>query len=414
MQKIYLCSFADTRLGISMCRFKQEAMNMGGGVFDEIFIYTEASLPLKFREDFKDKFYNENGVASRGFGYWVWKPKIILMVLEQIKENDILFYLDIGFEFNSSKAEMLKDYINQINQNEIMALATDGETQFEWEGKQFYLTEKYWTKMDALVHFGLDKDEEFLNSANFAAGFIALKKTKQNIKIIEKWLNVFYKHWNFVDDSPSKIPNFDCFIENRHDQSIWNIIAKTHNVKAFPKEFYHQSYNTPLICARNKIYLPDDVNFTKMINEMIRVNGFNHILSQTTQIKALQRKINFGTAKARIHNHLAYKMGQILIRNSKSFFGYVKMPYLLIALNLIHKGQEKAYKEKIKTYPNLTLPPLESYSDYKEALKEKECFTYKLGFSFMKAHKSWYKGGYLRFFFKELPRLNRELSRKRK
>lgn len=32
MQKIYLCSFADTRLGISACRFKQEAMNMGGGI----------------------------------------------------------------------------------------------------------------------------------------------------------------------------------------------------------------------------------------------------------------------------------------------------------------------------------------------------------------------------------------------
>lgn len=29
MQKVYLCSFADTRLGISICRFKQEAMGMG-------------------------------------------------------------------------------------------------------------------------------------------------------------------------------------------------------------------------------------------------------------------------------------------------------------------------------------------------------------------------------------------------
>ena len=27
-------------------------------VFDEIFIFTEASLPLKFREEFNDKFYS--------------------------------------------------------------------------------------------------------------------------------------------------------------------------------------------------------------------------------------------------------------------------------------------------------------------------------------------------------------------
>ena len=31
-QKIYLCSFADTRLGISICRFKQQAEAMGGGI----------------------------------------------------------------------------------------------------------------------------------------------------------------------------------------------------------------------------------------------------------------------------------------------------------------------------------------------------------------------------------------------
>ncbi|MBX2352082.1 alpha-2,3-sialyltransferase, partial [Campylobacter coli] len=47
----------------------------------------------------------------------------------------------------------------------------------------------------------------------------------------------------------------------------------------------------------------------------------------------------------------------------------------------------------------LKLPPLESYPDYKEALKEKECFTYKLGESLIKANKTWYKGGYVKLWF---------------
>ncbi|MCW1871859.1 alpha-2,3-sialyltransferase, partial [Campylobacter jejuni] len=42
---------------------------------------------------------------------------------------------------------------------------------------------------------------------------------------------------------------------------------------------------------------------------------------------------------------------------------------------------------------NLALPPLETYPDYNEALKEKECFTYKLGEEFIKASKNWYWGG---------------------
>ncbi|MCH5322406.1 MAG: discoidin domain-containing protein [Helicobacter sp.] len=116
-------------------------------------------------------------------------------------------------------------------------------------------------------------------------------------------------------------------------------------------------------------------------------------------------------AKARIHNHLAYKLGQIMIRNSKSFFGFIKMSYLLMAMTLAHKEQEKIYKEKIKANPKLALPPLESYKDYKEALKEKECFTYKLGEAFMKGFKSWYKGGLIKFYF-EAKRLERKFKRK--
>ncbi|EAI6636387.1 hypothetical protein CGC82_03700, partial [Campylobacter coli] len=55
---------------------------------------------------------------------------------------------------------------------------------------------------------------------------------------------------------------------------------------------------------------------------------------------------------------------------------------------------------KIKKDPSLKLPPLESYPDYKEALKEKECLTYKLGEALIKANKTWYKGGYVKLLFK--------------
>ncbi|WP_300796578.1 hypothetical protein [Helicobacter sp. UBA3407] len=37
------------------------------------------------------------------------------------------------------------------------------------------------------------------------------------------------------------------------------------------------------------------------------------------------------------------------------------------------------YEARVAKNPKLKLPKLESYPDYKEALKEKECFTYKLG-----------------------------------
>ncbi|HED4905378.1 TPA: sugar transferase, partial [Campylobacter jejuni] len=53
-----------------------------------------------------------------------------------------------------------------------------------------------------------------------------------------------------------------------------------------------------------------------------------------------------------------------------------------------------------------------TYPDYNEALKEKECFTYKLGEALIKADKEWYKAGYVKFYFKDVPRLKREFGKR--
>ncbi|EAL5475934.1 alpha-2,3-sialyltransferase, partial [Campylobacter jejuni] len=47
-----------------------------------------------------------------------------------------------------------------------------------------------------------------------------------------------------------------------------------------------------------------------------------------------------------------------------------------------------------------------------EALKEKECFTYKLGEAFIKASKNWYKCGYIKFYFKDVSELKRKFGKK--
>lgn len=121
--------------------------------------------------------------------------------------------------------------------------------------------------------------------------------------------------------------------------------------------------------------------------------------------------IDKNSAKSRIQNHLSYKLGQALITNSKSILGYIRMPFVLSYIKDKHKFEQKAYEEKIKDNPNLALPPLETYPDYNEALKEKECFTYKLGEALMQANKNWYGGGYIKFIFKDVPRLKREFGK---
>ncbi|ENY5662839.1 hypothetical protein [Campylobacter coli] len=142
----------------------------------------------------------------------------------------------------------------------------------------------------------------------------------------------------------------------------------------------------------------------------------NNIQEKSTQLNQIQSKLSFqtkyGTAKTRIQNQLSYKLGQAMIVNSKSFLGYIRMPFALSYIKDKHKQEQKNYQEKIKKDPSLKLPPLESYPDYKEALKEKECFTYKLGEALIRANNNWYGGGYIKLWF-EIGKLKREFRNKK-
>lgn len=113
----------------------------------------------------------------------------------------------------------------------------------------------------------------------------------------------------------------------------------------------------------------------------------------STKLNILEKETIYKIAKYRIHNHLAYKLGQAMIINSKSLLGYIRMPFVLSYIKDKHKQEQKIYQEKIKKDPSLKLPPLENYPDYKEVLKEKECLTYKLGEVLIRANNNWYGGG---------------------
>ncbi|WP_249620806.1 hypothetical protein [Campylobacter jejuni] len=89
-----------------------------------------------------------------------------------------------------------------------------------------------------------------------------------------------------------------------------------------------------------------------------------------------------------------------MIVNSKSVLGFLSLAFIILSIVVSHKQEQKAYKFKVKKNPNLALPPLETYPDYKEALKEKECFTYKLGEALIQASKNWYGGGILNLYSK--------------
>ncbi|MDR2489894.1 MAG: hypothetical protein LBD20_00660 [Spirochaetaceae bacterium] len=210
--------------------------------YDGIYVYNEDDLDTDFYNHFKDKF------CLRGFGYWVWKPQIILQTLSKLNDGDLLQYTDIGCHLNLRGKKRLYEYFEMADTSETGLLAFD----IPW------YTEKQWTKGDLFDYFNV-RNREDIFPEQIAATLLFIKKCPQSVAIIHKWLKVFYDDFSLVDDSPSKSKNFIEFRENRHDQSVWSILVKLHKVPCISHmEQWAQDFRElkefPILAKRDKLF----------------------------------------------------------------------------------------------------------------------------------------------------------------
>jgi hypothetical protein len=199
--KIHFISFASSNFSRTLERIKKEAIE--SEFFDVIQCFTEKDIP---------EFYNkyENWIKSnpRGFGYWLWKPYIIKKYLSTMSEEDILIYLDSGCTINKNGKERFNEYIKWCIKSPFKNLS------FQYNQYKEY----QYTKGDIINYFNLPKENIY--SGQTCSGFVFLQKCNLTCKMIDDWCNIMINNFNLIDDSPSKIKNYEGFVENRHDQSI--------------------------------------------------------------------------------------------------------------------------------------------------------------------------------------------------
>ncbi|WDL79119.1 hypothetical protein [Helicobacter winghamensis] len=125
------------------------------------------------------------------------------------------------------------------------------------------------------------------------------------------------------------------------------------------------------------------------------------------EVLRCEKILKSDTAKKRIKNQLSYKFGRAMVENS-----LFKLPFVLLKIKQEHQKDEALYRKLLSRYSNLKLPPLESYSDYQDALKCKNHLSYKLGEALIKAHKNWHKGGYIKLWF-DIAKIKKEHKNKK-
>ncbi|WP_258108701.1 hypothetical protein [Campylobacter lari] len=297
-----------------------------------------------------------------------WGYNIFEDIIEDfVIKNDTTVKLNTKYTHSeaSCQVRIFNDYLNTLDYNNLISIFT--------------------MNVSCKIEFIDNKELENYIAINNKCNFSHLIP---DLRLIKESIEEYNLKMKFGRISPLEIKNQELSQEKERlfqeykeykQQTLIQIDKLNHIVTSLPiKKQQLEISNLEQDLINKKLQ-------TKQLSKKLGIK-MNDFMPKITMISPV-------SAKARIQNQLSYKLGQAMIVNSKSILGYIRMPFVLSYIKDKYKQEQKIYQEKIKKVPSLKLPPLEDYPDYQEALKEKECLTYKLGQALIQANKTWYGGG---------------------
>lgn len=227
MRKAWFVTFADSRMKQPLARIRHQALTMGFSP-ERILTFTEKELNQDFVETMKSRLVK----GSRGFGYWCWRPQVVLQALSIMGEGEIFLYADAGCHLNIKGLPRLREYLKMANESDIVA----------FQGRSLLGTEKFdplhhynsigtWTKGDVLDFFGVRDNRMIVDSGQYSGGVFLVKNSPRSRAFYKRYLALVEEHFEFLDDSPSRSPNLPEFREHRHDQALFTLLCKEQGIR---------------------------------------------------------------------------------------------------------------------------------------------------------------------------------------
>lgn len=153
------------------------------------------------------------------WGYYRWKPHVILKTLEAAEDGDIVYYRDVnvlkypGILANIEDTREIASFLLQ-------------ETDFFMPVEHRLVSLRHCCKREALEHFGVFGDPKYMNAPLMNASAILCRKTEKAVQIVKEWLE--YCMVDELIDTDTRKPQHGDFSHHTSDQSVLNIILRTH------------------------------------------------------------------------------------------------------------------------------------------------------------------------------------------
>jgi hypothetical protein len=184
---------------------------------DYVHHYTEETLPCddtlkQYCETYKD----------HGYGFWVFKPLIILDVMDKINEGDVVIYHDAGRpEYRYGLKNNIRPLVNIVKENyQGIGLAEGG-----WSHNQ--LTRDECFKL-------MECDTPYIREKNqLAATWGIYEKNPKVLLFLNDWKKWCLTHDAIRTEEPGEVNHSD-FHCHRHDQSILTNLFHLYSLKTLP------------------------------------------------------------------------------------------------------------------------------------------------------------------------------------
>jgi len=176
----------------------------------------------------------------RGAGFWLWKPWLILKLLEEIPENDFLLYHDVGRAL-SRKPGIGYQFRRPVTP--LVEWADDNGGIFAGIHVPVYGRNARWTKRDCFVLMDCD-EHRFWETPLIQAGMNVWKNTAVVRDFVATWRR-YCEDPRILTDQPNQygLENFPDFQDHRHDQSVLTNLVLKYDLPLFnppPGEIFKQ------------------------------------------------------------------------------------------------------------------------------------------------------------------------------
>ncbi len=167
---------------------------------------------------------------KRGYGYWLWKPFIILDALQSIDAGDYVLYHDVG---RPKRGDPTRGYTLDREIRPLIDWAEANGGIYPGVYMPHHGKQKHWTKRDCFVLMNCD-EEKYWEATQIQATYNLWKNTPEVREFVSEWLEFCRDPAILTDqDNTSGLSDFSGFHEHRHDQSVLTNLCIKRNIKAY-------------------------------------------------------------------------------------------------------------------------------------------------------------------------------------